>query len=195
MDIKNTFIKVVNSDGSIAVADYFENARVETSQTVQMDSAITPDGLPELPTEGKVEVRLYAHGTKVVYCRQEHDRTIFDPFDTPALFSFFRDNSDTLEWIPNEKVELGWKRMYEGVQYEVIQAHMTLEGWEPNNTPALWQEVQGDEVAEWVQPTGGHDAYNIGDRVLFNGSIYESVINANVWSPAVYPAGWSLIEV
>lgn len=38
-----------------------------------------------------------------------------------------------------------------------------------------------------------HDAYNIGDRVAFEGSNYESVINGNVWSPAEHPAGWTLI--
>jgi hypothetical protein len=36
---------------------------------------------------------------------------------------------------------------------------------------------------------GAHDAYKIGDRVRFNGKVYESRINANVWSPSGYPAG------
>jgi hypothetical protein len=26
--------------------------------------------------------------------------------------------------------------------------------------------------------------------VLFNGQVYESVINGNVWSPITYPQGW-----
>jgi len=30
----------------------------------------------------------------------------------------------------------------------------------------------------------------MGDKVRFNGKVYESVINGNVWSPADYPAGW-----
>jgi len=29
---------------------------------------------------------------------------------------------------------------------------------------------------------------------LFNGLTYESVIDANVWSPSVYPAGWEVLE-
>lgn len=53
--------------------------------------------------------------------------------------------------------------------------------------------VLPNEIAEWVQPTGAYDAYNIGDKVLFNGSTYESLINANVWSPTAYPQGWKLI--
>ena len=47
--------------------------------------------------------------------------------------------------------------------------------------------------AEFVQPTGAHDAYNLGDRVTYSGSIYESIINGNVWSPDVYPDGWTEI--
>ena len=47
--------------------------------------------------------------------------------------------------------------------------------------------------AEFVQPTGAHDAYNLGDRVSYNGKVYESVINGNVWSPDVYPDGWKEI--
>jgi hypothetical protein len=39
-----------------------------------------------------------------------------------------------------------------------------------------------------------HDECAIGDRVSFNGANYESKINGNVWSPAVYPAGWQLIS-
>jgi hypothetical protein len=54
-------------------------------------------------------------------------------------------------------------------------------------------ENGGGIVNEWVQPDATN-AYSIGDRVLFNGIIYESVIDGNVWSPEAYPAGWIMIE-
>ena len=68
-------------------------------------------------------------------------------------------------------------------------------------TPGVsgWTEVlpEGAQApaapAAWVQPTGAQDAYAIGARVTFNGSVYESKINANVWSPTAYPAGWKLV--
>lgn len=53
---------------------------------------------------------------------------------------------------------------------------------------------QGANYDEWKQPTGAHDAYKKGDRVLFNGSVYESLIDGNAYSPTAYPAGWKLIE-
>lgn len=45
----------------------------------------------------------------------------------------------------------------------------------------------------WVQPTGAHDAYSTGDRVTFQGHVYESVLNGNSWSPIAYPMGWRMI--
>lgn len=51
------------------------------------------------------------------------------------------------------------------------------------------------KIDEWVQPTGAHDAYNKGDKILFtDGRVYVSVIDGNVWSPLVYPQGWELAE-
>lgn len=63
----------------------------------------------------------------------------------------------------------------------------STEPTEPGEEP---EEPAAETYPEWVQPLGAHDAYKIGDRVTFNGKVYESVIAANVWSPAVYPAGW-----
>ena len=81
-----------------------------------------------------------------------------------------------------------------GKLYKILQAHTSQADWIPESTPALYTPViPVGAIEEWKQPTGAHDAYSIGDRVLFDGSTYESVINANVWSPAEYPAGWSLV--
>ena len=41
---------------------------------------------------------------------------------------------------------------------------------------------------EWKQPLGAHDAYNKTDRVIWNGKVWETTINANVWAPNV--TGW-----
>ena len=50
---------------------------------------------------------------------------------------------------------------------------------------------EGQEIiGEWVQPQGAHDAYHIGDKVIFNGKVYISVIDDNIWSPIDHPRGW-----
>lgn len=137
---------------------------------------------------------IYGYGGGLIIVRQSHSRTIYAPEDTPALFSVYReDAADVLEWVPNERVEVGMRRVYDGVTYQVRLAHTTQSDWTPPATPALWAVVQeGPDCPDWVQPTGAHDAYNIGDCVTFEGQQYVSKINANVWSPAVYPAGWEL---
>lgn len=104
------------------------------------------------------------------------------------------------EWHADISYQVGDRVRYEGVLYKVVQAHTSQEDWTPDVTPALFvrltPEQEDDDpttIPEWVQPTGSADAYNIGDRVIFNGQVYESLIDANVWSPADYPAGWQLI--
>ena len=50
-----------------------------------------------------------------------------------------------------------------------------------------------DEYPEFVQPTGAHDAYNIGMGCTFNGEKYICLINGCVWDPITYPAGWQKV--
>lgn len=66
--------------------------------------------------------------------------------------------------------------------------------WEPGVSG--WREIVsgGGGVPVFVQPTGAHDAYSIGDEVMFEGTHYVSAINGNVWSPAAHPAGWTVVE-
>lgn len=149
---------------------------------------------PVLPSSGALkqgEVYSYKDGMVVVI--QTHQRTIYAPEDTPALFSVYRANTEGMDWVANEKVEIGDKRNYSGKTYQCIQSHTTQTGWTPDVTTALWKEVQGEEIPVWVQPTGAHDAYRIGAKVHFptiSDPVYESLIDYNVYSPTAYPAGW-----
>lgn len=61
-------------------------------------------------------------------------------------------------------------------------------GWREQVTKS--PEESEPEIPEWVQPTGAHDAYQVGDQVAFEGKVYASLISSNVWSPAAYPQGW-----
>ena len=104
--------------------------------------------------------------------------------EVPALFR---------RWTAGEAVTLNDIRQYNGVLYKVVQAHTTQADWTPDLTPALWKVVQPEGVIpDWVQPTGAHDAYKIGDKVIFDSKVYESLINGNTWSPTGYPQGWKL---
>ena len=83
---------------------------------------------------------------------------------------------------------------YEGKLYKVIQEHTSLENWIPSELPALYLSMMPENVIpEWKQPVGGHDAYNKGDKVIFEGEVYESIIDSNTWPPTDYPQGWKVI--
>ena len=51
-----------------------------------------------------------------------------------------------------------------------------------------------EEYPEYVQPTGAHDAYKVGDKITYNGKKYECVYNGCVWTPDAYPSGWKEVE-
>ena len=87
---------------------------------------------------------------------------------------------------------------HEGKLYRVVSGHTSQEDWVPGKTPALYVEIAPpDTIPVWVQPTGAHDAYQVGNKVHFpekTDPVYESIIPNNAWSPAVYPDGWKLVE-
>ena len=49
-----------------------------------------------------------------------------------------------------------------------------------------------DEWPEFVQPTGAHDAYKVGDKITYNGQHYICKMDGCVWTPDAYPAGWEV---
>ena len=62
-----------------------------------------------------------------------------------------------------------------------------LEGIEEPSEPT-------EEYPEFVQPQGAHDAYNIGDKVTYNGKKYTCKMNNCVWTPDAYPSGWEEVK-
>ena len=81
--------------------------------------------------------------------------------------------------------------------YQVLQDHTSAEEWTPDTAPSLYKQIgiTEDGYPEWVQPLGASDAYNTGDIVSYNGTLYKSIIDGNVWAPDSYPTGWEKVEV
>lgn len=77
--------------------------------------------------------------------------------------------------------------------YQVLQDHTSAEYWYPDATPSLYKKIgiSSSGYPEWVQPLGENDAYNKDDIVSYNGVLYRSTIDNNVWSPEAYPDGWA----
>ena len=101
-------------------------------------------------------------------------------------------------WADGVAYSVGERVQYDGKLYKVVQAHTSQADWTPPTVPALFTEVaKPGEIPVWKQPTGAQDAYNKGDKVWYpdvNTTVYESVIDSNVWSPNDYPQGWKVVE-
>lgn len=99
-----------------------------------------------------------------------------------------------MQWQAGVAYDVDKRVAYGEKLFKCVQSHTSQADWTPDATPALWAEVaKPGEIPDWKQPTGAQDAYQKGDRVRYNGRVYESVIDGNVWSPADYPSGWKVV--
>ena len=96
------------------------------------------------------------------------------------------------QYKANDVISYGKNSVGDPQLYLVLQAHKSPSDWLPDATASLYKKMGISESGYpiWTQPLGAVDAYNIGDIVSYNGKLYKSIINANVWAPDVYPAGW-----
>lgn len=94
-------------------------------------------------------------------------------------------SADSVEYKKDDRVT------YNGVLYKVLTDHTSQTSWTPMDAPSLFVKVltSDNEILDWEQPTA-ENAYMTGDKVRYNGKVYESLINNNVWAPDAYPAGW-----
>ena len=109
-----------------------------------------------------------------------------------------RDNAELFpRWVSGHAYQVGDRVCMDGTLYKVLQEHTSQEDWTPDVAVSLFAEIlpgqDGTEIGEWVQPDSTNP-YNTGDRVTYQGKIYESLIDGNVWSPDSYPAGWKEVS-
>lgn len=62
------------------------------------------------------------------------------PDKVPALFKVHR-TPEMTAWVAGITVAAGERFTFGGATYEVVQAHTTQKGWEPDKVPALWKKV------------------------------------------------------
>ena len=100
-------------------------------------------------------------------------------------------------WKAGETYNVGRYLQYENTLYKVLQEHTSQETWTPNVATSIYAKVlvdpSGETILDWEQPDSTN-AYMTGDKVRFEGAVYECIVNNNFWSPTAHPAGWKLIE-
>lgn len=95
-----------------------------------------------------------------------------------------------------EFVKYGTNAVGDPQLYRVVQAHTSQADWTPDSVASLYTPIGLDDEGYplWSRPTGAHDAYNTGDVVDYNGTLYKSLTDGNVYSPDEYPQGWEVVN-
>ena len=99
--------------------------------------------------------------------------------EVQVLYPNWEDLEEGAELIAGQRVN------YENVLYKVILTHKKQLTWTPPDAPSLFTKVlieNTDEIPEWEQPDSTN-GYMKGDKVVHNGSTWESLIDNNVWEP------------
>lgn len=93
--------------------------------------------------------------------------------------------------------KVGTRILYNDVLYKVLIEHTSQETWTPDVAPSLFAKVLNEtpdgSIPEWEQPDSTN-GYMKGDKVMFEGKIYESLIDNNVWSPLGNPTSWLCLD-
>ena len=125
----------------------------------------------------------------------EEIRKAIDTFAVNQTDETLVDNKAAFEfWRAGINAEKGKIYRYGDGIYKCIQTHTTQDDWTPDKVPALFVKISLEEYPEWVQPTGAHDAYKVGDKITYNGKKYECLKDGCVWTPDDYPQGWKLVK-
>lgn len=65
----------------------------------------------------------------------------------------------------------------------------------PDNAPALWEDIEYKEGYRIIPDTlTVTTAFAKDECGWWNGVLYRSLLDSNVYTPASYPAGWEIVE-
>ena len=161
---------------------------------------------PALPDAGWLEAnKVYLYDGQAYRVRKAHERTIYPPSETLALFVVWRaDAESVVPWIAGESVLKGYKRTYEDKIYECTMAHVTQVDYTPDRTlGVLWKVLQepGETPQPWVPgvydlsdpplrvaPAGSIGLWHKNDRAEHQGAVWVCQFNNNAYAPGVW--GW-----
>lgn len=105
------------------------------------------------------------------------------------------------DWEPDEDYEADEVISWEGVLYRLVSDYTSVKQYTPDMDPTHYTPINVDPETGydvWQQPTGAHDAYSFGDKVLYpdaDGEVWVSTVegeHTNTWEPGVY--GWEKEE-
>lgn len=121
-----------------------------------------------------------------------------DEPDESGIYPYNQPLGATDAYMKGDKVSFEGAYYQSNIDYNVWSPTAYPQGWtkldDAGETPEPEPGGDDDEYPPFVQPTGAHNAYNIGDKVTYNGHRYECLTNGNAYSPDAYPQGWKQID-
>jgi hypothetical protein len=64
----------------------------------------------------------------------------------------------------------------------------------PDNAPTLWENIDYRDGYRLIPETiTAGTAFALGECGWWEGVLYRSLLDANVWTPSAYPAGWEQV--
>lgn len=161
--------------------------------TVTENEALAAEAKAKLHKLSMDTMMMTLAGSDIAMQQSEYQNTITTLSDdvallVPEVFPVWSSNSKAYK--KDDRVT------YNGVLYKVLTDHTSQPSWTPTDAPSLFVKVltSDNEILDWEQPSAD-SAYMKGDKVKYNGKVYESLIDNNVWAPDAYPDGWKEIEV
>lgn len=185
---ENYHVKCQNGESDVP-KDIFESGWREQTD-VETEALKTKESVNQITTQALITTLNNGDVTslKSVYAKMAASISDDVALAIPEIFPIWSANS--VNYKTGDRVS------YENVLYKVLQDHTSQESWKPDVSPSLFAKIltsTDNTPKPWVQPDSTN-AYKKGDRVTYNGKIYESLIDNNVWSPEGYPAGWKEVE-
>ncbi len=126
---------------------------------------------------------------QIFLATMDADTQAADMMEVPSVFPKYQVGK---AYKTKEVFRYGENAVGDPQLYQVLQDHTSAAEWMPDTAVSLYKAIGVSESGypEWVQPLGASDAYNTGNVVSYNGTLYESTIDGNVWNPVDYPQGW-----
>ena len=94
--------------------------------------------------------------------------------------------------IINAGTRINW---HGALKQAVVDLWDTTEN-NPDNAPTLWQDIAyRDGIRIIPAVITDAEAFAKGERGWWQDAVYESLIDANVWTPEQYSNGWEVVNV
>lgn len=111
-----------------------------------------------------------------------------------------KDASTTPELFPQLKGDGSLVKAGTRINWDGTVKRAAADLWDtaentPEKAPTLWEDIsyrQGYRIIPETITAGL--AFAKGEKGWWNGELYESLLGANVWTPAVNPSGWTKTE-